>query len=464
VGRPGDVLKRDEAVHIRSSASFYSTAECLELIFLITFFLGTIQASDQWACRIMSPVVAKGRTPPHSAAIESSPCLPHLLLLGAISIVVMPASGFHLHLFLFVTPLTMVAHAGLVLLAVVVVAAGAAAYENPQVREWIENSRKKLAQAIHSLGEEIDPRVKNSRRKDPSMQQDDTEAAEERRRRARAEIMEKGRIMEEKRSRKTKKSGDNGVDSPTASFDTLVDGEGMLQNRNLNKDADATTTAMESAPAANSLTARRTASPPAARALHESVDAPIALRQLSSASESHPIDPFETDYERELRNTWHLPLPHPPPPASSAHESESLVELTPTSEFPDPDIVLPGHSANNGNHHEQSQYFSFASNSSHTLSEDNPASPPTGLSVLSPLQPPAQPQPQPQPQQQPLPHPISPPSVSSIADSLDHIGGSDVDGGSISDDGVMSEFDDGVRTPASGWTDVGSVVSSDVGE
>lgn len=335
----------------------------------------------------------------------------------------------------------MVAHAGLIVLAVVVVAAGAAAYENPQIREWLENSRRKIALALHSLGDEINPRVKQSRRNDPSMQEDETEAAEERRRRARDEIMEKGRIMEERRKRK-RRSQD--VASPTGSFDTLVDKDGMLKRAGKVDEMHATTTAVEPEQPIEGLTNRRPGSP-TPKQLHESVDAPMLLRQLSSSPVLHSDDPFLTEYEREMRNTWNLPLPHPAPPASSAHESESLLEFTPTSEFPDPDIIIPRGTASNGHSLEQTDYFSMASNSSHTLSEAQASSPPIVLPHTSPSQ----------------PQPVS--SAASMADSIDHVRGSDVEG-SVSDDGVLSEFGDGIRTPASGWTDVGSVVSSDAGD
>ena len=335
----------------------------------------------------------------------------------------------------------MVAHAGLIVLAVVVVAAGAAAYENPHVREWLQSSRRKIALALHSLGDEINPRVKQPRRTDPSMQEDGTEAAEERRRRARAEIMEKGRIMEERRRRKR-----TSVDppSPRGSFDTLVDQDGMLKKGDKMDETYATTTAVEAEPHAEGLTSRRPGSP-RSQALHESVDAPMSLRQLSSSPDNHNEDPFVTEYEREMRNTWNLPLPHPAPPASSAHESESLIEFTPTSEFPDPDIIIPGGTASIGHSLEHTEYFSLASKSSHTLSEAQPSSSPVILPHISQSQ------------------PQLASSTASTAGSIDHLRVSDVEG-SVSDDGVLSEIGDGIRTPASGWTDVGSVVSSDAGQ
>lgn len=332
---------------------------------------------------------------------------------------------------------------GLIVLAVVVVAAGAAAYENPHVREWIHNSRRKIAHALHSLGDEINPRVKQPRRNDPSMREDDTEAAEERRRRARAEIMEKARIMEDMR---TKKRSSEDVSSPTGSFDTLVDKQGMLKKTENVDEAHATTTAMEPDPPTEGLSKRRPVSP-SAEPLHLSVDAPIPLRQLSSSPHIHPEDPFATEYEREMRNTWNLPLPHPPPPASSARESESLVDFTPTSEFPDPDIIIPGSTPSNGRSLDQIEYFSLGTNSSHTLSESENLSPPMAPQYTSRSQ----------------PYPPSASSDSSMADSVDHVRHSDVEG-SIIDDGVLSEFDDGIRTPASGWSDVGSVISSDAGQ
>jgi hypothetical protein len=380
---------------------------------------------------------------PAPLAKGKCPCVPPSLPLWGLCPLTFPLLSplvLPLHLLAPLLLLTMVAHAGLIVLAVVVVAAGAAAYENPQIREWLENSRRKIALALHSLGDEISPRVKQSRRNDPSMQEDETEAAEERRRRAREEIMEKGRIMEERQRRK-RSSKD--VPSPTGSFDTLVDKDGMLKMADKIHETHATTTAMEPEMPNKGLTNRRPASPKP-NTLHESVDAPMLLRQLSPSPALHSDDPFVTEYEREMRNTWNLPLPHPAPPASSAHESESLIEFTPTSEYPDPDIIIPGGTASNAHSMEQTDYFSLASNSSYTLSEEQPGSPPVVLPHTFPSQPGLD------------------ASAISTADSIDHVYGSDVEG-SVIDGGVLSEFGDGIRTPASGWTDVGSVVSSDSG-
>ncbi|KAF2732716.1 hypothetical protein EJ04DRAFT_303888 [Polyplosphaeria fusca] len=47
---------------------------------------------------------------------------------------------------------------GLIIAASVLVAAGIAIYESPQVRQWVDQSRRKIAVALHSLGDEIQPR------------------------------------------------------------------------------------------------------------------------------------------------------------------------------------------------------------------------------------------------------------------------------------------------------------------
>jgi hypothetical protein len=78
-----------------------------------------------------------------------------------------------------------------------------------------------------------------------------------------------------------------------------------------------------------------------------------------------------------MRNTWNLPLPQFDHPASSAQESESLPGFTPTSEIPNPEIVLPGSNTTDHDHLlDRTKYFSMVSNSSHTLSEAEPISPP----------------------------------------------------------------------------------------
>lgn len=130
---------------------------------------------------------------------------------------------------------------GLIIAASVLVAAGIAIYENPQVRQWVDQSRRKIAVALHSLGEDIHPRR-------PSESSDDFEERKRRRedliRRNRNELIRRAReegiavdldelarigtedaALAERRSRANR----------SKSFDELVGSDGMLRQ-------DATTT------------------------------------------------------------------------------------------------------------------------------------------------------------------------------------------------------------------------------
>ena len=104
------------------------------------------------------------------------------------------------------------------------VAAGFAIYEIPEVRQWIEESRRRVAIALHSLGDEIGPhQPSQSRSPDASYYEDNGHEAIERRRRARQEILARGRMMEERR--RFKQAGN----AKAKSFDDLVDETGSLR-------------------------------------------------------------------------------------------------------------------------------------------------------------------------------------------------------------------------------------------
>lgn len=103
------------------------------------------------------------------------------------------------------------------------VAAGIAVYESPQFRQWVDNSRRKLAQALHNLGDEVQPRESASPlMMDISMTEETGPAAEERRRVVR-ETLERRRSQLDALCKKRDSS-------PPSSFDSLVDNEGKLLN------------------------------------------------------------------------------------------------------------------------------------------------------------------------------------------------------------------------------------------
>ncbi|KAH7385479.1 hypothetical protein DE146DRAFT_681041 [Phaeosphaeria sp. MPI-PUGE-AT-0046c] len=122
---------------------------------------------------------------------------------------------------------------GIIIAASIVVAAGIAIYESPQVRAWVDQSRRKIAVALHNLGDDIQPRR-------PSESSDDYEL----RKRRREEIVRRNRNELIRRAREEgvavdldelARIGDESTDTArsradrTRSFDTMVGGDGMLR-------------------------------------------------------------------------------------------------------------------------------------------------------------------------------------------------------------------------------------------
>jgi len=125
---------------------------------------------------------------------------------------------------------------GLIIAASVIVAAGIAIYESPQVRAWADQTRRKIAVALHSLGDDIQPRR-------PSESSDDFEERKKRRddliRRNRNELIKRAReegiavdldelarIGTENAEAAERRSR---VDR-TKSFDDMVGSDGTLKN------------------------------------------------------------------------------------------------------------------------------------------------------------------------------------------------------------------------------------------
>lgn len=137
---------------------------------------------------------------------------------------------------------------GLIIAASVLVAAGIAIYESPQVRQWVDQSRRKIAVALHSLGDEIHPR-RNSE------SSDDFELRKKRReelvRRNRNELIRRAREegiavdldelakIGQEDMELTERRGRSGTAASQRSFDDLVGSDGKL------KKAGAETTATD---------------------------------------------------------------------------------------------------------------------------------------------------------------------------------------------------------------------------
>jgi len=275
------------------------------------------------------------------------------------------------------------------------------------------------------------------------------EKAEQRRRQAREEIMEKGRVLQEKRQRR-RPSADS---SRTTSFDSMVDEEGRLRSQahagGSNPWAASTAVDFEQTDG------MRSRNEPTMT--HETVDGPIVLRQLDSEDRPTPtaeaVDPWESQYEQEMRNAWNMDVPSGRLNTASSHASESLIDLTPTTDdFPDPDYSVPN--LDQAQHSmRRSDYFSAAaSQTSHSFTQDRSVSesipqsqPFTPMNHTRPISPNDR-------------HNDGPSSHASIAGSMASIGHSEAE---LTDDDFSDEYGEGIRTPGSAWTEVGSSVSGD---
>ena len=122
---------------------------------------------------------------------------------------------------------------GLIIAASVLVAAGIAIYESPQVREWVDQSRRKIALALHSLHDELQPRR-------PSESEGEFDARQERVRRKRNELVKRARDegvavdLDElvRIGREEAESGQRGAwgrADRSKSFDELVGADGALK-------------------------------------------------------------------------------------------------------------------------------------------------------------------------------------------------------------------------------------------
>lgn len=305
---------------------------------------------------------------------------------------------------------------GIIITVSVLVAAGIAVYESPKVRRWINNYRRRLANTLYDMGDGIHPR--DSSPQDISMVEEIGEQAEERRRRAREDIMRRASLIEILREKEPI--------STATSFETLVDKEGHLKQDHL--------TDIESS-AAESTVAKSTALDPSLQTIPDG----LTERRLRTQDELlRAIDRDRLHASSEI---------------VSNHPSESLVDLTPTSEFPDTDAAASSLHRSRQHQLVQSEYFSVTSegSSDHTdVASDFYYAHPDYTAGRE------------------HPHPlidrpeIDLSSTSSIPGSLSHIQNITPD---ASSDGTLSDLGhpgDGIATPAS-WSEVGSIISSDDG-
>lgn len=236
------------------------------------------------------------------------------------------------------------------------------------------------------------------------------EDAHERRRMAREEILRRGALFEARRRKKQT--------SPPNSFDSLVDENGNLRNHDL-------------------------LDMPPEVAKSTGVDLSAEPSQPEKQNPSTPVE--GTDKDR-----LHIDLPHSP----LKSRSETLVELTPTSEAPDTPFDTSAHETPSGATHDVPQPGSEG--------EDWPSSGSTADENSQIYY--AHPDPSSNGHQDlgsPFANLQSTSPTSATAGSYSHLDDLEdaVSDGTLSDLGQSSA---GVATPAS-WSEIGSVISSDDG-
>ncbi|KAF3491943.1 uncharacterized protein GIQ15_01460 [Arthroderma uncinatum] len=328
---------------------------------------------------------------------------------------------------------------GIVITVTIIVAAGIAAYESPEVKRWLDTSRRKIALALHSLGDGISPEQRRTaQRDDISMTEATGLEAEERRRKAREDIMRRHALLTAKR--RTSSEGS------MSSFDKLVDSEGRLKETK-ESDQDLHPPISE---------ASGVEMPDISRVM------PVNVKQGDSSTASHSLSVVIPDINPDQRHALIESLQMGPSRSStmgsdtsSNHPSESLVNLTPTSEFPGADFQIhiseqeipPQESSDTASltHTEDGEPdFYYAHPDHHSQAAFQPGS------VLFEADHDATP-------------PTQPSSAPSIASNLSHIANDPFE--TSSDDSIsdLGRSREEVYTPVS-WSEVGSVTSSNDGD
>ncbi|KAH6673756.1 hypothetical protein B0J14DRAFT_541426 [Halenospora varia] len=359
--------------------------------------------------------------------------------------------------------------AGAIIVVSVAVAAAIAVYESPQARQFAEDVRRRIAIALHSLGDEINPAAQQPRFNRPedaegfmqSSAEPGVDADEESRRRQREELMywnavhmeklEKERQLAEAERPANRSRGSSFDDflqqDATAEKGTYVyntgtdvhqESEGGLRNRGV-RGLD------RSSVYANPFGDEHNIDWDEQRAIDASLMAPEAhdkmesMSDLYSANEEPPATREKTATIAEQLIDYSEPIPDPPISYPSMQEETNFTNM---SERPRDDSAY-------------ASIHAWADNANSSFYSPLPVTP----RALSP-----------QRQLEEIPGspfsdpPISVPGDLTPTDSMSLAGSGDAEeiwaprSGATSDADVMSVDGEGISTPGS-WTEVGSVVS-----
>ncbi|KAK2750385.1 hypothetical protein FQN57_003865 [Myotisia sp. PD_48] len=323
---------------------------------------------------------------------------------------------------------------GIVLTVTVLVAVGIAVYENPEIKRWLQSSRRKIAVALHNLGDGINPdKPPTSQQDDISMTEEIGPDAEQRRQKARDDIARRRALLE---ARQRNRSG-----SSIGSFDALVDKDGRLKVveplEQVINETEAKATGVD---------------------VSKSVQLPIHRGGEGSriSSQSNPGPSSNIGLEQQTAplnsiNTDVLQRSSAESGTPSHHSSELLAGLTPTSDQPDFDFGDRGHETSSSSSHTVGSFvhpedgeadFYYAHPHVQNQVADQP-----GSFLFDNLG-----------NNQSIGSVSSTPSIASSLSHIQHDPFETASDGSISDLGHRDE----VYTPTS-WSEVGSVISSNDG-
>lgn len=262
---------------------------------------------------------------------------------------------------------------GIIISLTLIAGLAAAATQNPQVQAWLEEQRKKIAELLRQIGEELDPQARRAAeafafegrtvRNDPGLAREaegsqqaaalatgrrlsspstirripvrgpsDPDEAEERRRKGREYLARRNRQLYELQQKRKAVAKATGLETPpTPTFDELVDAEGNLKRSEmLNDEKDLPATP-------NTDPIPEPVQEEMKQVEHRLVE-PVAQEESSTAESSgwftgsRYANPFGDEYELERSVT-----PKPPLPPKIQLDTQSEAARAPT-----PPISVPG--------------------------------------------------------------------------------------------------------------------------
>jgi len=362
-----------------------------------------------------------------------------------------------------------VAVKGAIIVVSVAVAAAIAVYESPQARQFAEDVRRRIALALHSLGDEINPNAPHPRFNRPedaqgflqSSAEPGIAADEESQRRQREELMYWNAMRAEKLEKEKEKERERpSVTSRGKSFDDFLEedktaekgtyvyntGSSVLPESQLGLRNRSVRGLDLGSSFANPFSDEQAFEAETQRAIEESLISPDASERFEVMSDLYSASEAPRR-SQTLSQTIRAPIP------------EQLIDVS--EPVPDPPVSYPsmedinsGTSFANMAERDNSPFASihaWSDNTTHSYYPPPSYSPPT---VATPQAVPGSPLFSDPPES--VPGELTPTDSMSQADSAEDVWRPR--SGATSEGDVMSVDGEGISTPGS-WTEVGSVVS-----